>query len=100
MMRTEIKIAFAAAAGLAGWAAVPTAQDRYEHVLTVTPEQTDAVERGLEWLAANQQPDGSWTGKVGYKLNNGYEVWNHNAGHLGVTSLAGAFTSVVKPRLE
>jgi hypothetical protein len=53
----------------------------------ITPEQVRAVERGLEWLAANQSADGSWHGKIGYKLNNGYR-YNAEGGHVGVTALA------------
>ncbi len=48
-----------------------------------------AAERGLEFLAAHQQADGSWTADVGYKLEEGYRVWNHDAAHVGVTALAG-----------
>ncbi len=53
----------------------------------VTPAQNDAVEHGLAWLAENQNGDGSWTGKIGYKLNNDYE-YIKVSGHVGVTSLA------------
>ena len=48
-----------------------------------------AAEKGLAWLAQEQLQNGSWPGDVGYKLRNGYEVWNPHAAHLGVTSLAG-----------
>ncbi|TAH37893.1 MAG: prenyltransferase [Planctomycetota bacterium] len=48
-----------------------------------------AAERGLQWLAAHQLADGSWTGDVGYKLQDGYEVWQRNSEHVGVTALAG-----------
>ena len=41
--------------------------------MAVTPQQTAAVQSGLEWLASQQNADGSWTAKVGYKLNNDYE---------------------------
>ena len=57
-------------------------------VLVVTPEQSAAVQRGLAWLATNQNSDGSWTAKVGYKLNNNYNYTSQNKGHVGVTSLA------------
>lgn len=55
--------------------------------LIVTPRQAQAVERGLAWLAAEQNADGSWAGKIGYKLNNGYE-YTREGGHVGVTALA------------
>ena len=55
----------------------------------LSKEGREAADRGLQYLVSTQRKDGSWTGDVGYKLNNGYEVWNHNSGHLGVTALAG-----------
>ena len=55
--------------------------------IIVTPEQAQAVESGLLWLADHQNPDGSWTGKVGYKLNSNYRE-TETAGHVGVSSLA------------
>jgi len=58
-----------------------------DHVLTVTPRQKEAVELGLTWLAEEQNADGSWTGKIGYKLNNDYEYTSEGP-HVGVTSLA------------
>ena len=57
-------------------------------LVTVTPEQVEAVERGLAWLAANQSADGSWVARIGYKLNNGYKYTSDDRGHLGVTALA------------
>ena len=57
--------------------------------ITVTPEHAAAVERGLEWLARHQNPDGSWDAMVGFKLNTGYEVTAKGRGHVGVTALAG-----------
>ena len=32
----------------------------------------DSVERGLAWLASRQNPNGSWTNRVGYKLYEDY----------------------------
>ncbi len=54
--------------------------------IEITPEQTRAVEAGLAWLSTQQNGDGSWTGKIGFKLNNGYE-YEREQGHVGVTSL-------------
>ncbi len=62
---------------------------RESALLVVTPEQAKAVEQGLEWLAANQNDDGSWTAKIGYKLNTGYNHTEEDRGHVGVTGLAG-----------
>jgi len=48
-----------------------------------------AAQSGLKFLASQQLKDGSWPGDVGYKLEDNYRVWNHDAGHVGVTALAG-----------
>ncbi len=48
-----------------------------------------AVERGLVWLKDHQNDDGSWTGHVGFKLNQNYEIERHSQSHVGVTALAG-----------
>lgn len=55
----------------------------------LSPEGRLAAERGLAHLAQRQRPDGSWSGDVGYKLENDYERWNRDVPHLGVTALAG-----------
>jgi hypothetical protein len=60
----------------------------------ITPESIVAVERALAQLAATQNPDGSWTGTVGFKLNQSYQVTARDVPHVGVTALAGlAFLS-------
>jgi squalene cyclase len=66
------------------------AQDRPEREAPweITPEVVRGVDRGLEWLARAQRPDGSWSGVVGYKLNTQYSPVLDDAPHLGVTSLA------------
>jgi squalene cyclase len=56
--------------------------------IDITPQQARAVEQGLAWLAANQNADGSWTAKIGYKLNNDYNFTSTTNGHVGVTALA------------
>ena len=56
--------------------------------IIVTPEHEAAVERGLAWLGTHQNPDGSWTAKIGYKLNADYRETGET-GHVGVTALAG-----------
>lgn len=55
--------------------------------LVVTPEQEAAVKAGLAWLARNQQSNGSWKCKIGYKVNESYS-YEREMGHVGVTSLA------------
>ncbi len=53
----------------------------------INAAQVEAVRRGLEWLARNQSADGSWSAKIGFKLNTGYE-YTAERGHVGTTSLA------------
>ena len=64
-----------------------------EAPIVVTPEHARAVERGLEWLAANQITEGSergaWIALIGYKLNTGFRHTAADKGHLGVTAMAG-----------
>ncbi|MCY3000216.1 MAG: terpene cyclase/mutase family protein [Planctomycetota bacterium] len=64
-----------------------------ESVIVVTPEHSRAVERGLEWLAANQvtagTERGAWIAQIGYKLNTGYKYTSADKGHVGVTAMAG-----------
>ena len=68
-----------------------------------TPQQAAAcaaaAERGLEWLAARQLEAGCWTGYVGHKMQDDYELLGQalqpedqrrlNRGHPGVTALCG-----------
>ena len=55
----------------------------------ISSEGLQAAERGLRYLEQTQLKDGSWAGDVGYKLQEGYRVWNKNNSHIGVTALAG-----------
>lgn len=55
----------------------------------ITPRLISAVERGLEFLASQQQRDGSWIGSVGFKLNQDYTVQENDVPHVGVTALCG-----------
>ena len=57
--------------------------------VAIPEEVLAATRRGLAWLAASQSPDGAWRGDVGYKLEDGYKIWNTDAEHVGVTALAG-----------
>jgi hypothetical protein len=68
-------------------AQVPASRD--DELIVVTPEHAAAVDRGLAWLAENQNDDGSWTAKIGYKINQGYDYTRDDHPHVGVTSLAG-----------
>ena len=58
-------------------------------LVDITREQELAVEAGLAWLSDHQNADGSWTSKVGFKLNNSYKYTLADRGHVGVTALAG-----------
>ena len=44
------------------------ADEMEQPALVVSAEHRHAVETGLLWLADHQNDDGSWSGKVGYKL--------------------------------
>jgi squalene cyclase len=73
-------------------AAAPVAQA--DATSDITPESVLAVERALEYLARTQNADGSWSGTVGFKLNQDYRVTARDVPHVGVTALAGlAFLS-------
>lgn len=63
------------------------ADDPRFHTSDITPRSMNAVARGLAWLADQQQDDGSWTCKVGYKLNE--DFIGEEGKHVGVTALAG-----------
>jgi len=58
-----------------------------------TPRVRDSVQQGLEWLAKEQNDNGSWTSIIGYKLNN-QVVGGDPYPNVGVTAIAGlAFLS-------
>ena len=56
--------------------------------LLITPQMRQAVERGHQFLAKEQRPDGYWAQHVGFKLNQNYRVTESDSPHVGVTSLA------------
>ncbi len=68
--------------------AAAVSSPRADDVSGVTEESKLAVERGLAWLAARQNDDGSWSCRVGYKLNDNY-MGKDEHHHVGVTALAG-----------
>jgi hypothetical protein len=81
-------------AALALGAAAPAAHAQADATQDITPQSVLAVERALDYLARTQNPDGSWTGTVGFKLNQSYQVTARDVPHVGVTALAGlAFLS-------
>jgi squalene cyclase len=89
---TRLALALGAAAALpllALTAPRAAAQEAQGESGDVTPESVAAVERALAWLAGHQNADGSWSGDVGFKLNQTYEVTDRNEPHVGVTALAG-----------
>ena len=53
----------------------------------ITPQVKTSIARGLEWLAARQNPNGSWNCKIGYKLFEDYH--GEDGQDVGVTALCG-----------
>lgn len=54
----------------------------------MTPGSRQAVERGLEAVVRLQNPDGSWSGRVGAKVGESYSVqWR--GPHVGISAIAG-----------
>jgi hypothetical protein len=58
-------------------------------------ETEQVVQKGLAWLAAQQQPSGCWVGALGHKQESDYLVFRSAAdlqrvgqGHMGLTALA------------
>lgn len=76
-------------------AEAPSGAEQLEQALpgtefqVLSAEGLRAAERGLAFLAKHQMEDGAWPGDVGYKLEDGYRVWNQSSPHVGVTALAG-----------
>ena len=53
----------------------------------ITRDTRMSIERGLRFLAARQNRNGSWTDKVGRKVH--FQYVGHPADHVGVTALGG-----------
>jgi hypothetical protein len=53
----------------------------------IDAETRRAIDRALEYLYRGQNPDGSWSARVGRKVHNSY--WGQTAPHIGATALAG-----------
>ena len=68
------KAILVAAGALAVLAAPSRAQERPADITRgdFTPNAREAVDKGLAWLANCQNPNGSWTNRVGYKLYEDY----------------------------
>jgi prenyltransferase beta subunit len=58
------------------------------HFVEITPAVVSAIDAGLAYLARSQNPDGSWTSNVGFKLNASYQITKQQGRHVGVTALA------------
>ncbi|MBI5359917.1 MAG: terpene cyclase/mutase family protein [Planctomycetes bacterium] len=54
----------------------------------ISPEMLTAIDKGLDWLAKAQNPNGSWNCVVGYKLNEDYITDTASAEHVCITALA------------
>jgi len=95
MLRCRHSLGIFALAGLlAAWGAPARAQLATKDQDLALLNQR-AVERGLEFLAAHQNRDGSWYSDIGFKLNDTYTVTSSEeeqrmsgGGHVGVTALA------------
>jgi hypothetical protein len=55
--------------------------------IEITPRTEKAIRKGLDYLAAHQNPEGYWLESVGRKVNEEYQ--GHIGKHVGVTALAG-----------
>ena len=59
-------------------------------VAELSEQGARAIRRGLAWLAAHQNENGSWDANVGFKRNDDYIVESSGeVGHPGITALAG-----------
>ena len=61
--------------------------DELRPVIGVDRRTRVRIEKALEYLYRNQNPNGSWTDRVGRKVHNSY--WGENNQHVGVTALVG-----------
>jgi len=101
MARRLLLLALIASAGLVSRPARPAEPDsppepsavldevELPEVKELTEGGVEAVRSGLKWLARHQRADGSYRAHVGFKRNTGYAVTKADAGHPGVSALAG-----------
>lgn len=69
------------------WAQEPTRRNGNSDSM-IDEQLQQQVARGLDYLAQQQNKDGYWAQKVGYKLNTDYEVLDRgDQAHVGVTAL-------------
>ncbi|MEZ5989161.1 MAG: prenyltransferase/squalene oxidase repeat-containing protein [Planctomycetota bacterium] len=54
----------------------------------LSKEVLEAADRGLQYLARHQEPDGAWLAHVGFKVNADYSVTKQDSAHVGITALA------------
>ncbi len=96
-MQPLVLIATLLVAGLSGPVSAQVRQSEdADKLWEVTPAARMSIQRGLAYLAATQNSDGSWPCDIGFKLNEDYMVTSSVAdqqrtggGHVGVTGLAG-----------
>ncbi|HZN62215.1 MAG TPA: prenyltransferase/squalene oxidase repeat-containing protein [Planctomycetota bacterium] len=88
----KLKCFCLAAATAVAFTAAPAGAPAQERTMGIagdlfTPEVKKAVAQGLDWLAARQNPNGSWNCKIGYKLFEDYH--GEDGQDVGVTALCG-----------
>lgn len=89
MRRSGFIFAFALLFALASpstTAGTPPTDDEPQGFVEIDARAETGIRRGLDYLAAHQNPDGSWTEMIGRKVNETYV--GHMGRHVGVTAIA------------